>query len=97
MKWVAYSNIAGEEDMKKKDKQDYNFLLDGLWRASQMRTFPNRRFLLPFESSSINQIGKLLEYIYKIARDIRDRKKPRKEISLLRKCRIALEHNLIQK
>lgn len=79
--------------MKKKDKGDYNFLLDQLWLASQMRTFPNGRFLLPFESSSINQIGKLLEHIYRIARDIRNRKKPREELSLLRKCRIEIEIN----
>lgn len=83
--------------MKKKIKWHYNFLLDQLWRASQMRTFPNKRDLLPFESSSINQIGKLLEHIYHIARDIRDRKKPRREINLLRKCRMEIEKLWVKK
>lgn len=77
--------------MKKPDKLLLNEYIHKLEYASQLRCFPNDKNLSLFESSSLNQIGKLLEYIYRIVRDIRDSKKPRKEIDMIRKCRIELE------
>lgn len=77
--------------MKKPDKLLLNEYIHKLEYASQLRCFPNDKNLSLFESSSLNQIGKLLEYIYRIVREIRDSKKPRKEIDMIRRCRIELE------
>lgn len=77
--------------MKKPDKLLLNEYIHKLEYASQLRCFLNDKNLSLFESSSLNQIGKLLEYIYRIVREIRDGKKPRKEIDMIRKCRIELE------
>lgn len=83
--------------MKKSTKPLLNEYIHKLEYASQLRCFPNDKDLSLFESSSLNQIGKLLEYIYRIIREIRDGKKPRKEIDMIRNCRIELEELRMKK
>lgn len=76
--------------MNKKDKEDLNKIINGLYFVSDLRIFPNGRKLTLYQSSSLNQIGKLIEVINMAVRMIRDGKKPKKTVRLIRNCRIDI-------
>ena len=79
--------------MKKgKDKEEFRKHVTNIKLAGgRLRCAFDNRDLKMFESSSINQVGKLLEYIGAILYDIYENKKPRVEINKLVKCRKELE------
>ncbi len=78
---------------KGKDKEEFRKHISNIKLAgSRLREVFDNKELTMFESSSINQIGKLLEYIEAILYDIYSNKKPRKEINILVRCRKEIEN-----
>lgn len=59
--------------------------------ASRLRTFPNDAKVEPFQSVAINQLGKLLEQLSLILREICEGKTPREKIQTIQDTRIKLE------
>ncbi len=79
--------------MKKgKDKEEFGkHIMNIKVAGSRLRCTFDNRDLNMFESSSLNQIGKLLGYIGTILSDIKLNKRPREEIHKMVKCRKELE------
>ncbi len=69
--------------MKKQDKEDLIQYKQAIRLAGTLRTFPNGRKLPLFEATAINAIGKLIEYLDYILREIIDGKKPLKSIKII--------------
>ena len=93
--WEAVYRGLKRADMKKKDKTDIDPLITGLRKAQDLRVFPNGRQLTSFESVAINQIGKAVESIWWVLRQIvYENKKPREFLSIIVKMQREIDYRI---
>ena len=83
--------------MKKKDKQDLIKYKDALRFVSNLRIFPNNRKMNLFESTSLNQLGKLLEKLQVYLYNLMEGKKERKILRIIGSTDAKLEREMYKK